>query len=113
MKILLTLLTSAAMLMGSGVVKVDVGQTYALRVEGPQPKGCARPGRYAGTLWGGNLAMLCSLIGTPYLPDIRDGILFVEDINEHPYRVERMLLQLQQVGVLDAQQALVLGDFSG
>jgi len=87
--------------------------TYALRVESPQPKGCARPGRYAGTLWGGNLAMLCSLVGTPYLPDIRDGILFVEDINEHPYRVERMLLQLQQAGVLDAQQALVQGDFSG
>ncbi|MEW1784475.1 muramoyltetrapeptide carboxypeptidase [Arthrobacter sp. NPDC080086] len=87
--------------------------TYALRVDVPQPKGCARPGRYAGTLWGGNLAMLCSLVGTPYLPEIRDGILFVEDINEHPYRVERMLLQLQQAGVLEAQQALVLGDFSG
>ncbi|MGN5353545.1 muramoyltetrapeptide carboxypeptidase [Ralstonia sp. L16] len=87
--------------------------TYALRVDVPQLNGCARPGRYAGTLWGGNLAMLCSLIGTPYLPDIRDGVLFVEDINEHPYRVERMLLQLQQAGVLETQQALVLGDFSG
>ncbi|WP_247538391.1 muramoyltetrapeptide carboxypeptidase [Ralstonia pseudosolanacearum] len=86
---------------------------YTLRVDAPQPGDCARPGRYAGTLWGGNLAMLCSLVGTPYLPDIRDGILFVEDINEHPYRVERMLLQLQQAGVLEAQQALVLGDFSG
>ncbi len=42
-----------------------------------------------------------------------DGILFVEDINEHPYRVERMLLQLQQAGALDAQQALLFGDFSG
>jgi muramoyltetrapeptide carboxypeptidase len=39
--------------------------------------------------------------------------LFLEDINEHPYRVERMLLQLQQAGVLDAQKAIVLGDFGG
>ena len=84
--------------------------SYALRVNAPQ---AAAPERVTGTLWGGNLAMLCSLIGTPYLPKIRDGILFVEDINEHPYRVERMLLQLEQAGVLAQQKALVLGDFSG
>ncbi|WP_439891241.1 muramoyltetrapeptide carboxypeptidase [Ralstonia sp. 25C] len=84
--------------------------TYSLRVDVPQ---AATPASVTGTLWGGNLAMLCCLVGTPYLPKVRDGILFVEDINEHPYRVERMLLQLQQAGVLEAQQALVLGDFSG
>jgi len=66
-----------------------------------------------GTVWGGNLAMIVSLLGTPYFPRIEDGILYVEDINEHPYRVERMLLQLQQAGVLDKQRAIVLGDFSG
>ncbi|QOL48787.1 muramoyltetrapeptide carboxypeptidase [Massilia litorea] len=66
-----------------------------------------------GTIWGGNLAMLASLIGTEWFPRIDGGILFVEDIAEHPYRVERMLLQLQQAGVLARQQALVLGDFSG
>lgn len=84
---------------------------YRLRVEAPQAAG--QGGRITGKLWGGNLAMLCSLIGTPYLPKIEGGILFVEDINEHPYRVERMLLQLEQAGVLPNQQALVLGDFSG
>ena len=67
----------------------------------------------AGTVWGGNLAMLVSLIGTEWFPRIDQGILFVEDIAEHPYRVERMLLQLLQAGVLARQQALVLGDFSG
>ena len=67
----------------------------------------------AGTIWGGNLAMLASLLGTEWFPRIEGGILFVEDIAEHPYRVERMLLQLMQAGVLDRQQALVLGDFSG
>jgi muramoyltetrapeptide carboxypeptidase len=66
----------------------------------------------AGTVWGGNLAMLVSLLGTPYFPQVDDGILFVEDVNEHPYRVERMLLQLMQAGVLARQKALILGDFS-
>lgn len=66
-----------------------------------------------GTLWGGNLSMLCHLLGTPYLPQVEQGILFVEDINEHPYRVERLLLQLLHAGILGKQQALVLGDFSG
>jgi muramoyltetrapeptide carboxypeptidase len=67
----------------------------------------------SGTIWGGNLAMLASLLGTEWFPRFEGGILFVEDIAEHPYRVERMLLQLHQAGVLARQQALVLGDFSG
>ncbi len=66
-----------------------------------------------GTLWGGNLTMLCSLLGTPHFPRIKGGVLFLEDVNEHPYRVERMLLQLLQAGVLGAQKAVLLGDFSG
>lgn len=66
----------------------------------------------SGTLWGGNLAMINSLLGTEYFPQVDDGILFVEDVNEHPYRVERLLLQLMQAGVLARQKALVLGDFS-
>ncbi|WP_437888638.1 muramoyltetrapeptide carboxypeptidase [Phytobacter sp. V91] len=65
-----------------------------------------------GTLWGGNLAMLVSLVGTPWLPNISGGILVVEDINEHPFRVERMLLQLLHAGVLARQKALILGSFS-
>lgn len=66
-----------------------------------------------GRLWGGNLTVLCSLLGTPHWPKVKGGVLFLEDINEHPYRVERMLLQLQQAGVIDAQAAVLLGDFSG
>ncbi|WP_159916471.1 LD-carboxypeptidase [Pantoea sp. 18069] len=65
------------------------------------------------TLWGGNLAMLASLVGTPYLPDVRGGVLFLEDVNEHPFRVERMLSQLLYAGVLGKQQAVVLGQFTG
>ncbi len=66
-----------------------------------------------GTLWGGNLAMLISLIGTPWMPTIEKGILVLEDINEHPFRVERMLLQLEYAGILNRQSAIILGSFSG
>lgn len=69
--------------------------------------------RADGTLWGGNLAMLTSLIGTPWMPQISDGILVVEDINEHPFRVERMLLQLLNSGILARQRAIILGSFTG
>ncbi|HEX2603436.1 MAG TPA: muramoyltetrapeptide carboxypeptidase [Oxalicibacterium sp.] len=65
-----------------------------------------------GMLWGGNLAMLTHLVGSSYLPTVEGGILFVEDVNEHPYRVERMLLQLAHAGILGRQKALLLGDFS-
>ena len=67
----------------------------------------------SGILWGGNLAMLTHLIGSPWMPAINGGILFLEDINEHPFRIERMLLQLLHAGVLASQSAIVLGDFSG
>ena len=75
----------------------------------------ANPYRFttAGRIWGGNLAMLAHLAGTPYLPRINNGILFVEDISEQPYRIERMLYQLQYAGVLKRQRALLLGNFSG
>ncbi|EKP5054278.1 muramoyltetrapeptide carboxypeptidase [Salmonella enterica] len=66
-----------------------------------------------GTLWGGNLAMLISLIGTPWMPTIDKGILVLEDVNEHPFRVERMLLQLEYAEILNRQSAIVLGSFSG
>ena len=68
---------------------------------------CAR-----GSLWGGNLSMVCSLLGTPHWPRIKGGILFLEDVAEHPYRIERMLLQLAQGGVLAEQRAVLLGQFS-
>lgn len=64
------------------------------------------------TLWGGNLAVLGSMVGTPFLPQIKGGILFLEDVAEHPYRIERMLTQLLHAGILGAQKAIVLGQFT-
>lgn len=83
-------------------------ETFTLEWAGDGPQ-C----REEGTLWGGNLAMLTSLIGTPWLPAIENGILVLEDINEHPFRVERMLLQLLYAGILPRQRAIVLGSFTG
>lgn len=68
-----------------------------------------------GMLWGGNLTVLTSLIGTPYFPSeqqYQNGILFLEDVNEHPYRIERMLMQLLEAGILAKQSAIMLGGFS-
>lgn len=66
----------------------------------------------AGTLWGGNLALVCALVGTPFLPRLRGGILFLEDVNEPAYRIERMLYQLLHAGVLARCRAIVLGEFA-
>jgi muramoyltetrapeptide carboxypeptidase len=65
-----------------------------------------------GTIWGGNLAMLAGLVGSPYFPEIDGGILYIEDIAEPPFRVERMLYHLLHAGVLGRQKALVIGDFT-
>lgn len=64
------------------------------------------------TLWGGNLAMLTHLLGTPYFPVVDKGVLFLEDVGEHPYRIERMLEQLRHAGVLGRQRAILLGQFT-
>jgi muramoyltetrapeptide carboxypeptidase len=66
-------------------------------------------------LWGGNLTVITSLIGTPYMPtstQTQGGILFLEDVNEHPYRIERMLMQLLDAGIFKNQAAILLGGFS-
>ena len=66
-----------------------------------------------GILWGGNLTMVNQMVGTPYLPKIEGGILFLEDINEHPYRIERNLYQLRDAGILEKQVAVLMGQFNG
>jgi muramoyltetrapeptide carboxypeptidase len=63
-------------------------------------------------LWGGNLSMLSSLVGTLFFPAVKGGVLFIEDVAEHPYRVERMLTQLLHAGVLAQQKAIVFGQFT-
>jgi muramoyltetrapeptide carboxypeptidase len=78
----------------------------------PRAEALEQPLEVRGVLWGGNLAMVASLIGTPWLPKVKGGILFLEDVSEHPYRIERMLTQLLHAGVLARQKAIVLGHFN-
>ena len=70
------------------------------------------PQTIAGPLWGSNLSMLSHLVGTPYMPTLKGGILFIEEIAEQPYAIERMLLQLFHAGILQTQQALLFADFT-
>lgn len=65
------------------------------------------------TIWGGNLSVLVSMLGTPFFPSIKGGLLFLEDVGEHPYQIERMLTQLLHAGILARQKAIVLGQFTG
>ncbi|HYH03271.1 MAG TPA: LD-carboxypeptidase [Bacillota bacterium] len=68
-----------------------------------------RAGRAQGLLLGGNLATLVSLLGTPYFPDLTNVLLFIEEINEAAYRIDRMLTQLRHSGVLDNIAGILVG----
>jgi muramoyltetrapeptide carboxypeptidase len=78
----------------------------------PRAEALAEPLQVKGQLWGGNLAIVASLVGTPWMPKVKGGILFLEDVSEHPYRIERMLTQLLHAGVLQQQKAIVMGHFT-
>lgn len=67
------------------------------------------PGTARGRLLGGNLTVLAALVGTPYLPDFTGAILFVEDVSEQPYRIDRMLTQLKLAGILGRVRGVVFG----
>ena len=69
-------------------------------------------GSATGRLLGGNLSLLVSLLGTPYMPDLRRGILFLEEIGEDPYRVDRMLTHLRNAGVFSRSSGVAIGHFT-
>ncbi|MDC1069075.1 LD-carboxypeptidase [Candidatus Kapabacteria bacterium] len=66
-----------------------------------------------GNLTGGNLKMIVSTLGTPYETDTEDSILFLEDVDEHPYKIDRMLTQLKLAGKLDSVKGFIFGIFKG
>jgi muramoyltetrapeptide carboxypeptidase len=71
-----------------------------------------RKGTAAGRLLGGNLSLLVNLLGTPFMPSLRDSILFVEEVGEDCYRVDRMLTQLRNTGILAEARAVLTGQFT-
>lgn len=71
-----------------------------------------RPGKVRGRLLGGNLTVLTAIVGSPYLPDWKDAILFVEDVGEKIYRIDRMLTQLALADILPRLKGFVFGHCS-
>ncbi len=86
-----------------------------LPLENPpgEPVRVLRPGRARGRLTGGNLSLVVQTLGTPEQIDARGKILFLEDVGEAVYAIERMLHQLCRAGVLGAAAGLLFGDFTG
>jgi muramoyltetrapeptide carboxypeptidase len=78
----------------------------------PFPSRVKIAGTATGRLLGGNLSLLVSLLGTPYMPEIRRGILFLEEIGEDPYRVDRMLTQLRNASVFSRASGVAFGQFT-
>ena len=86
---------------------------YDVRGPGGEALACLAEGEAEGVLLGGNLALTCALVGTPYLPDLTGAILFVEDVGEAPYRIDGLLARLRLAGVLERLGGLVFGMFTG
>jgi muramoyltetrapeptide carboxypeptidase len=74
--------------------------------------GVIRAGRASGTLLGGSLALLAHLCGTPWQPRLAGAILFIEDVNEKPYQLDRYLTQLRLAGALDGVRAVCVGQLT-
>ncbi|MEU7960130.1 S66 peptidase family protein [Micromonospora humida] len=77
-------------------------ETYPLRV----------PGRAVGRLLGGNLCLITATLGTPDMPDLTGAVLLVEEVQEPPYKVDRMLTHLRRAGVLDGLAGVAVGQFT-
>lgn len=77
-------------------------ETYPVRV----------PGRAVGRLLGGNLCLITATLGTPDMPDLTGAVLLVEEVQEPPYKVDRMLTHLRRAGVLDGVAGVAVGQFT-
>ena len=91
-----------------------IEEGFVKRIKGENltyPLSVLYPGAAEGTVIGGTLALIETLIGTPYQPDFKDTILFIEDVREEPYKVDRMLTHLRLAGVFDIIKGLIWGDF--
>lgn len=89
----------------------DLLTDKAQSLEMPKAK-IIKAGKASGTLIGGNLSVLCSLLGTPYQPDFKNAILFLEDIGEETSHIDRYLWQLRNAGALHQIKGLILGSFT-
>lgn len=94
------------------IVRTELYADLAATDEAYRPA-TLRPGIAEGPLLGGNLTLLAALAGTPYLPNPDDCILFIEDIDERPYRIDRMLTTLRQAWDMRRLAGIAMGIFAG
>jgi len=87
------------------------GKPYS--VSAPEGMRSLQPGRARGTLYGGCMSILTALLGTPYEPQTEGKLLFLEDVNEKPYQIDRMLWQLREAGKLEGVRGIVFGEMLG
>ena len=89
------------------------GQPLEYRIPVDDSSFLNRKGEVEGRVFGGNLSVFCSLLGTKYARIPRGGVLFIEDIGEMPYRVDRMIYQLKLAGLFRKLGGLIVGQFTG
>lgn len=77
-----------------------------------QPFTCVQKGKTTGVLLGGNLSLICSITGTPYMPHFKHSILFLEEVEEDTYRFDRMLCQIHLAGILQNANGIVIGELT-
>jgi muramoyltetrapeptide carboxypeptidase len=94
-------------------MQLVLGQGAGLELR-PDSVEALRPGEAVGPLYGGTMTQLAASLGTPFAFDPPPGcILFFEDVNERPYRIDRLLMQLRLSGVMSRARALVFGEMRG
>jgi len=94
---------------GAMPVVTAVRQPEILAREDYQPVRTIAPGQATGRLIGGNLSVMSALVGTRWMPDVKGAILFLEDIGEEEYRIDRMLTQLREAGILKQLSGFIFG----
>lgn len=96
------------------LLKIIMGKDWDGKIINPEGEEITtiNGGIAEGTIIGGNLSLICNTMGTPYEIDVKGKILFIEEIGEEPYKIDRMLNQLKLSGKLEEANAIILGDFN-
>ena len=91
---------------------IVAGQSVKYEIPSAQYSYLNREGKATGRLFGGNLSVFCGLLGTKYVSIPKNRILFIEDIGETPYRVDRMMHQLKLAGIFERISGMIVGKFT-
>lgn len=101
----------ASLMEGQPEIRINIPEALSSQTKPGYEAQTIRGGEATGVLSGGNLSLLAALAGTPYAPDFSGRIVFIEDVEERPYRVDRMLTQLRQACNLEKAAGIALGVF--